>query len=84
MRWCFWNNELATKLDQQAARDRGHHLPRPRPAVPAAARTGRSEYLREMELTLTGVEAGQPGLILQAGPRAAADHHARHRRTATA
>jgi len=60
----FWNNEQATKSISKllAIGDiiyPGHDLPFRLHA------DGRAEYLHDMELTLTGVEAGQPGLTLQ-------------------
>jgi glyoxylase-like metal-dependent hydrolase (beta-lactamase superfamily II) len=60
----FWNNEQATMSISKllAIGDiiyPGHDLPFRLHA------DGRTEYLHDMELTLTGVEAGQPGLTLQ-------------------
>lgn len=60
----FWNNEQATKSISKllAIGDiiyPGHDLPF---RLHAAAEP---EYLHDMQLTLTGVEAGQPGLVLQ-------------------
>lgn len=60
----FWNNEQATKSISKllAIGDiiyPGHDLPF---RLDAAAEP---EYLHDMQLTLTGVEAGQPGLVLQ-------------------
>jgi N-acyl homoserine lactone hydrolase len=60
----FWNNEQATKSVSKllAIGDiiyPGHDLPFRLHA------DGQTEYLYDMELTLTGVEAGQPGLTLQ-------------------
>jgi glyoxylase-like metal-dependent hydrolase (beta-lactamase superfamily II) len=60
----FWNDELATKsiaklLSIGDVIYPGHDLPfRLLPG-------GRAEYLHPMDLTLTGVEAGQPGLTLK-------------------
>jgi N-acyl homoserine lactone hydrolase len=60
----FWNNEQATKSISKllAIGDiiyPGHDLP-------FRLRAGAEpEYLHDMQLTLTGVEAGQPGLVLQ-------------------
>jgi hypothetical protein len=60
----FWNNEQATKSISKllAIGDiiyPGHDLP-------FRLRAGAEpEYLHDMNLTLTGVEAGQPGLVLQ-------------------
>jgi N-acyl homoserine lactone hydrolase len=60
----FWNNEQATKSISKllAIGDiiyPGHDLP-------FRLRAGEEpEYLHDMKLTLTGVEAGQPGLVLQ-------------------
>ena len=59
----FWNNEMASRtIDKLLAIGDviypGHDLPfRVHPG-------GRTEYLHEFELTLTGVTAGQPGLEL--------------------
>jgi glyoxylase-like metal-dependent hydrolase (beta-lactamase superfamily II) len=60
----FWNDEQATKSISKllAIGDviyPGHDLPFRLYAE------GRAEYVRDMELTLTGIEAGQPGLTLQ-------------------
>jgi N-acyl homoserine lactone hydrolase len=60
----FWNNELATRSITRLMSIGdiiypGHDLPF-RPGT-----GGKAEYLHEMELTLTGIEAGQPGLVLQ-------------------
>lgn len=60
----FWNNEQATKSISKllAIGDiiyPGHDLPFRLHAA------GEPEYLHDMQLTLTGVEAGQPGLVLQ-------------------
>lgn len=60
----FWNNEQATMSISKllAIGDiiyPGHDLPFRLHA------DGRAEYLHDMELTLTGVEANQPGLTLQ-------------------
>jgi N-acyl homoserine lactone hydrolase len=60
----FWDNEQATKSISKllAIGDiiyPGHDLPFRLHA------DGQTEYLYDMELTLTGVEAGQPGLLLQ-------------------
>jgi N-acyl homoserine lactone hydrolase len=63
----FWNNEQATRSISKllAIGDiiyPGHDLPfRLHP-------DGRTGYLHDMELTLTGVEAGQPGLVLEPDP----------------
>lgn len=60
----FWDNEQATRSIGKllAIGDviyPGHDLPfRLRP-------DGQAEYLHDMELTLTGIEAGQPGLVLE-------------------
>jgi len=60
----FWDNELATRsiIKLMSIGDviyPGHDLPfRSGPG-------GQTEYLHDMRLTLTGVEAGQPGLVLQ-------------------
>lgn len=60
----FWNEELAARSISKllAIGDviyPGHDLPfRLGPG-------GQAEYLHDMELTLTGIEAGQPGLILR-------------------
>lgn len=63
----FWNNEQATRSISKllAIGDiiyPGHDLPFRLYA------DGRTEYLHDMELTLTGVEAGQPGLVLEPDP----------------
>jgi glyoxylase-like metal-dependent hydrolase (beta-lactamase superfamily II) len=63
----FWNNEQATMSISKllAIGDiiyPGHDLPFRLHA------DGRTEYLHDMQLTLTGVEAGQPGLVLQPDP----------------
>jgi N-acyl homoserine lactone hydrolase len=60
----FWDDELAARSIAKllAIGDiiyPGHDLPFRLHA------DGRAEYLRDMKLTLTGVEAGQPGLTLQ-------------------
>ena len=60
----FWNNELATRSITKLMSIGdiiypGHDLPF-RPGL-----GGKAEYLHEMELTLTGIEASQPGLVLQ-------------------
>ena len=60
----FWNNEQATKSISKllAIGDiiyPGHDLPFRLRA------DGEPEYLHDMKLTLTGVKAGQPGLVLQ-------------------
>jgi N-acyl homoserine lactone hydrolase len=64
----FWNDELATRSISKllAIGDviyPGHDLPF------RLAADGHAEYLHEMELTLTGIEAGQPGLTLRADPQ---------------
>jgi hypothetical protein len=63
----FWNDELATRSIGKllAIADiiyPGHDLPF------RLSADGQAEYLHDMELTLTGVEAGQPGLVLRADP----------------
>jgi glyoxylase-like metal-dependent hydrolase (beta-lactamase superfamily II) len=63
----FWNDELATRSIGKllAIGDiiyPGHDLPF------RLSADGHAEYLHDMELTLTGVEAGQPGLVLRADP----------------
>ena len=63
----FWNDELATRSISKllAIGDviyPGHDLPF------RLSADGHAEYLHDMELTLTGVEAGQPGLVLRSDP----------------
>ncbi len=63
----FWNNEQATKSISKllAIGDiiyPGHDLPFRLRAG------GQAEYLHDMELTLTGIASGQPGLVLEQDP----------------
>jgi hypothetical protein len=64
----FWDDKLATRSISKllAIGDviyPGHDLPF------RLSADGHAEYLHDMELTLTGVEAGQPGLTLRADPQ---------------
>ena len=70
-------------LDSQAAGHRGHHLPRPRPPVPAHSR--RSARISPGDEPRAYRHRTRPArAIFPARFRTTADHHARHRRAATA
>ena len=75
----FWNDKLATRSIKLLAIGDviypGHDLPF------RLTSDGHAEYLHDMELTLTGIEAGEARAHLAGRPRVAPNRHARDRRT---